>query len=154
MPKPSLSTDLSTKQLQKRIASRKNLQCHQLTQPSFDSLTGYSLSKQMCKNSLQSLTDDKLELGSPESESFSEPLRKTNSNSFSDQLCTRSFHIFRKDFCRTGFHSFSDQLCTVSFHIFRKDFCRTGFHSFSDQLCTVSFHSFRKDFCRTELSQL
>ena len=108
-----------------------------LCQKSFDSLTGYSLSTQLCQHSLQSLTDDKLELGSPESESFS------------DQLCTVSFHIFRKDFCRTGFHSFSDQLCTVSFHIFRKDFCKTGFHSFSNQLCTVSFHIFRKDFCRT-----
>ena len=75
---------------------------------SIDSLTRYSLSKEVCQKSLQRLTDDKLELGSPESESFS------------DQLCTVSFHILRKDFC----------------HIFRKDFCRKGF---SDQLCTESF---------------
>ena len=66
-------------------------------------MTGYSLSTQLCQHSLQSLTDDKLELGSPESESFS------------DQLCTVSFHIFRKDFCRKGFHSFSAQLCTETF---------------------------------------
>ena len=146
-------SELSMNQLQKRIAPGTSFQCQKpmqisfasltryslskpLCQKSFDSLTGYSLSTQLCQQSLQSLTDDKLELGSPESESFS------------DQLCTVSFHIFRKDFCRTGFYSFSDQLCTVSFHIFRKDFCRTSFHSFSDQLCTVSFHIFRKDFCR------
>ena len=72
-------------------------------QISFASLTGYSLSTQLCQNSLQSLTDDKLELGSSESESFS------------DQLCTVRFHILRKDFCRKGFHSFSAQLCTESF---------------------------------------
>ena len=115
-------TSLQSISFQSLILHSLSLAEARLKNRSFESLTGYSLSKQMCKNSLQRLTDDKLELGRPESESFSEPLRKTNSNSFSDQLCTRSFHIFRKDFCRTGFHSFSDQLCTVSFHILRKDF--------------------------------
>ena len=81
---------------------------------SIDSLTRYSVSKEVCQKSLQRLTDDKLELGSPESESFS------------DQLCTVSFHILRKDFC----------------HIFRKDFCRKGF---SEQLCRTHSESLTED---------
>ena len=131
--------ELSMNQLQKRIAPRTSFQCQKPMQISFASLTGYSLSKQMCQKSFQSLTDDKLELGSPESESLSEQLRRKTSASFSDQLCTTSFHIFHEDFCKKGFPSFSAQLCTMIFHIFCEDFCRKGFHSFSDQLCTESF---------------
>ena len=58
------SPQLATNQLQKGIVYRKSLQCPNLSQTSFDSLTGYSLSRQSCKKNLQSLSE---QLGSPDS---------------------------------------------------------------------------------------
>ena len=48
--------ELSLNQLQKRIAPGTSFQCQKLMQISFDSLTGYSLSKQLCKKNFQSLS--------------------------------------------------------------------------------------------------
>ena len=102
---------LASEQLQKRIVSRKSLQCQNLTQISFDSLTGYSLSRQSCKKNLQSFSE---QLCSNTLESFSEQLRQNSFQEDSFQLYRASLQSFSAYLCRNGFHSFSDQLCTKS----------------------------------------
>ena len=106
---------LATEQLQKRIVSRKSLQCHKPTQTSFDSLTRYSLSKQLCKKSFQSLS------------------RQLCQNSFqedSSQLYRDSFQSLNDQLCRIILQSFSEQLCSNTLESFRAYLCRNGFPSF------------------------
>ena len=115
--------ELAMNQLQKRIVSRKSLQCQKLTQPSFDSLTRYSLSKQSCKKNFQSLSaqlcqnsfqEDSYQLYRDSLQSLTDQLCRMILQSFSEQLCSNTLESFSAYLCRNGFHSFSDQLCTKS----------------------------------------
>ena len=141
---------LATAQLQKRIVSRKSLQCHQPTQTSFDSLTGYSLSKQFCKKSFQSLSEqlcqnsfqeDSSQLYRDSFQSLNDQLCRIILQSFSEQLCSNPLESLSEQLCTTSFQRVSEQLCTMSFQSFSTYFCRNGFHSFSDQLCTKSLEN-------------
>ena len=135
--------ELATEQLQKRIASRKSLQCQKLTQLSFDSLTDDKL--ELGSPESESLTDDKLELGSPESESLTDDkleLGSPESESLTDDKLelgspeSESLTDDKLELGRPESESLSEQLR------------RKNSDSFSDQLCTMNFQSFTAQLCR------
>ena len=169
------SPQLATNQLQKGIVYRKSLQCQNLSQTSFDSLTGYSLSRQSCKKNLQSLseqlsspeseslTDDRLELGSPESESLTDDrlaLGSPESESLTaDRLElgspeSESLTDDKLELGRPESESLSEQLRRKNLHSFSDQLCTMSFQSFTAQLCRKNLHSFSEQLCTESFERL